>query len=104
MPKGAARASRLSNSEIGGCPSTVIPHCRSLAEPEPETADEDLDVDLRLVRFEALMDRRPLLLNSVLLRQNPHNAHEWHKRAQLYVEKQDHFVQPKAESDEDIAS
>jgi pre-mRNA-splicing factor SYF1 len=30
------------------------------------------------------MDRRPLLLNSVLLRQNPHNVHEWHKRVQLY--------------------
>lgn len=30
------------------------------------------------------MDRRPLLLNSVLLRQNPHNAYEWLNRVQLY--------------------
>ena len=30
------------------------------------------------------MERRPLLLNSVLLRQNPHNVHEWLKRVQLH--------------------
>lgn len=29
------------------------------------------------------MDRRPLLLNSVLLRQNPHNVVEWQKRVTL---------------------
>ena len=39
---------------------------------------------MRLARLEDLMDRRPLLLNSVLLRQNPHNVHEWHKRVKLY--------------------
>lgn len=48
------------------------------------TEEEDIDLDLRLARFEALMDRRPLLLNSVLLRQNPHNVHEWHKRVKLF--------------------
>ena len=30
------------------------------------------------------MDRRPLLLSSVLLRQSPHNVHEWHSRAKLF--------------------
>ena len=34
-------------------------------------------------RFEDLMERRPLLLNSVLLRQNPHNVAEWQKRVSL---------------------
>lgn len=48
------------------------------------SADAEVDVELRLARFEQLMERRPLLLNSVLLRQNPHNVHEWHKRVQLY--------------------
>lgn len=43
-----------------------------------------MELDLRLARFENLMERRLLLLNSVLLRQNPHNVHEWHKRVQLY--------------------
>ncbi|XP_041370766.1 pre-mRNA-splicing factor SYF1-like [Gigantopelta aegis] len=46
--------------------------------------EDDLDLELRLAILESLMDRRPLLLNSVLLRQNPHNVHEWHKRVKLY--------------------
>lgn len=45
---------------------------------------DDIDLELRLARFEQLIARRPLLLNSVLLRQNPHNVHEWHKRVKLY--------------------
>ncbi|XP_064616120.1 pre-mRNA-splicing factor SYF1-like [Liolophura sinensis] len=48
------------------------------------TEEDDLDLELRLARLEDLMDRRPLLLNSVLLRQNPHNVHEWHKRVKLF--------------------
>lgn len=52
-----------------------------LAKP---TEDDDIDLELRLARFEHLMERRLLLLNSVLLRQNPHNVQEWHKRVQLY--------------------
>lgn len=51
--------------------------------PNP-TEDDDIDLELRLARFEYLMERRLLLLNSVLLRQNPHNVQEWHKRVQLY--------------------
>ncbi|XP_050306886.1 pre-mRNA-splicing factor syf1 homolog isoform X1 [Anthonomus grandis grandis] len=46
--------------------------------------DDNIDLELRLARFEHLMERRLLLLNSVLLRQNPHNVQEWHKRVQLY--------------------
>eukprot|EP00300_Choanocystis_sp_HF-7_P017933 c19881_g1_i1.p1 GENE.c19881_g1_i1~~c19881_g1_i1.p1 ORF type:complete len:933 (-),score=253.19 c19881_g1_i1:48-2846(-) len=47
--------------------------------------DEDADdIDLRLLRLEHLTNNRPQLLNSVLLRQNPHNVHEWHKRARLF--------------------
>jgi pre-mRNA-splicing factor SYF1 len=46
--------------------------------------DEADDVDLRISRLELLMDRRPVLLSSVLLRQNPHNVHEWHSRAKLF--------------------
>ena len=32
------------------------------------------------------MERRPELLSSVMLRQNPHNVHEWHKRIKLFDE------------------
>lgn len=48
------------------------------------SSPDDIDLELRLARFEELIARRPLLLNSVLLRQNPHNVHEWHKRVKLY--------------------
>jgi hypothetical protein len=46
--------------------------------------EEGDDTDFLLARLEHLMDRRPLLLSSVLLRQNPHNVHEWHKRVKLF--------------------
>ncbi|CAM8921514.1 unnamed protein product [Rhodiola kirilowii] len=42
------------------------------------------DVDLRLATLEYLMDRRPELANSVLLRQNPHNVEQWHRRVKLF--------------------
>ncbi|KAJ6852087.1 pre-mRNA-splicing factor SYF1 [Iris pallida] len=45
---------------------------------------DDDDADLRLARFEHLFDRRPELLNSVLLRQNPHNVEQWHRRVKLF--------------------
>ena len=47
-------------------------------------ASTSSDVDLRLARLEHLMRRRPLLLSSVVLRQNPHNVLEWEKRVQLF--------------------
>lgn len=53
-------------------------------EEEGATEEDDLELEVRLARLESLMDRRPLLLNSVLLRQNPHNVHEWHKRVTLF--------------------
>uniref|UniRef100_H2YVK1 Suppressor of forked domain-containing protein n=1 Tax=Ciona savignyi TaxID=51511 RepID=H2YVK1_CIOSA len=52
--------------------------------PSEDPEEDDLDIELRLARFEHLMDRRPLLLNSVLLRQNPHNVLEWLKRVELF--------------------
>ena len=42
------------------------------------------DLDLRLARLEHLMERRPELLSSVMLRQNPHNVHEWMKRVSIF--------------------
>jgi len=46
--------------------------------------NDENDIDLRLARLEHLMNRRPELVSSVLLRQNPHNVHEWHKRVRLF--------------------
>lgn len=51
---------------------------------EQELSDEDeVELELRLARYEDLIERRPLLLNSVSLRQNPHNVDEWLKRVHL---------------------
>ncbi|KAH0691442.1 hypothetical protein KY289_018800 [Solanum tuberosum] len=46
--------------------------------------NDDKDIDLRLARLEHHMDRRPELANSVLLRQNPHNVEQWHRRVKLF--------------------
>jgi pre-mRNA-splicing factor SYF1 len=46
----------------------------------------DFDLDIRMMRFEQLMDRRPFLINDVLLRQNPNNVTEWNVRIGLWGE------------------
>lgn len=63
--------------------SMISAKLEATAESGP-TEDDDLDLELRMARLEILLERRPLLLNSVLLRQNPHNVHEWHKRVSLF--------------------
>jgi pre-mRNA-splicing factor SYF1 len=55
--------------------------------------DADLDLDIRMMRFESLMDRRPFLVNDVLLRQNPNNVAEWKKRVLLWSENKKEVVQ-----------
>jgi len=55
--------------------------------------DADFDLDIRMMRFEQLMDRRPFLVNDVLLRQNPNNVNEWEKRVGLWGENQKEVVQ-----------
>lgn len=48
-----------------------------------EQAEEMNEVNLRLARLEYLLEQRPLLLNSVALRQNPHSVKDWCKRVRL---------------------
>lgn len=55
--------------------------------------DADFDLDIRMMRFEQLMDRRPFLLNDVLLRQNPNNVVEWEKRVALWGDNKQEIVQ-----------
>merc|ERR1719220_149267 len=54
-----------------------------LQSMENPTEEDEVEAELLMARFEDLMERRPLLLNSVLLRQNPHNVAEWQKRVDL---------------------
>eukprot|EP00833_Pecoramyces_ruminatium_P009876 jgi/Orpsp1_1/1183908/evm.model.c7180000087180.1 len=53
------------------------------SDDEEENEDE-IELDLLMARFENLMDRRPFLVNDVLLRQNPNNVYEWEKRVELW--------------------
>lgn len=55
-----------------------------VATKDNASTNDDIEIDLRLARFENLMERRLALLNSVLLRQNPHNVQEWHNRVKLF--------------------
>ena len=55
--------------------------------------DADFDLDIRMMRFEQLMDRRPFLVNDVLLRQNPNNIVEWEKRVALWGDNATEVVQ-----------
>ncbi|GAA5866972.1 hypothetical protein JCM3774_003740 [Rhodotorula dairenensis] len=59
------------------------------AEDDDEEDDEDRkederELDERMKNFEELMDRRPFLVNEVLLRRNPNDVQEWEKRVALY--------------------
>ncbi|KAL8765402.1 MAG: hypothetical protein Q9209_007508 [Squamulea sp. 1 TL-2023] len=53
----------------------------------------DFDLDVRMMRFEHLMDRRPFLVNDVLLRQNANNVVEWEKRVALWGNNKTEVVQ-----------
>lgn len=65
----------------------------ALMEREIQDDDADFDLDIRMMRFEQLMDRRPFLLNDVLLRQNPNTVAEWEKRVALWGDNQKEVVQ-----------
>jgi hypothetical protein len=45
---------------------------------------EDEELELRMARYEDLIERQPLLISNVRLRQNPHNVNEWHSRIKLF--------------------
>lgn len=62
------------------------------AENGQSDEDADFDLDLRMLRFEQLMDRRPFLVNDVLLRQNPNNVIEWEKRVALWGDNKPEIV------------
>lgn len=76
---------------------TIISNLMDAAKARSTKAkvDEDLDFDLdiRMMRFEQLMDRRPFLVNDVLLRQNPNSVGEWEKRVALWGENKKEIVQ-----------
>lgn len=46
-------------------------------------AFDESELNLRLSKLEYLLENRPIMISSVLLRQNPNNVHEWIKRSKL---------------------
>jgi pre-mRNA-splicing factor SYF1 len=52
------------------------------AVSHPEVVE--LEIDLHMQRLDHLLSRRPLLLSSVILRQNPHHVGEWFNRISLF--------------------
>ena len=72
---------------------TMISTLMDAIADEENLEDEDFDVeeteadlDKRMKDFEELMDRRPFLVNEVLLRRNPNEVVEWEKRVALWAD------------------
>lgn len=51
---------------------------------EEERKEEEKELEEKMRTFEELMDRRPFLVNEVLLRRNQNDVQEWEKRIALY--------------------
>lgn len=73
--------------------STLMDAAAVRSDKGKVNADADFDLDIRMMRFEQLMDRRPFLVNDVLLRQNPNNINEWEKRVALWGANKKEVVQ-----------
>ena len=65
--------------------SAMMESLESPDEDEEDDAKEtERELDVRMKEFEALMDRRPFLVNDVLLRRNSNDVQEWEKRVALW--------------------
>ncbi|KAI9617353.1 hypothetical protein H4Q26_013225 [Puccinia striiformis f. sp. tritici PST-130] len=56
----------------------------SLKDDDGGDEEEENELDTKMKEFEELMDRRPFLVNEVLLRRNPNDVQEWEKRIILF--------------------
>ncbi|WVR08250.1 pre-mRNA-splicing factor SYF1 [Kwoniella sp. DSM 27419] len=79
---------------------TMISTLMDALADESNLEDEDFDVeeteadlDARMKSFEELMDRRPFIVNEVLLRRNPNEVVEWEKRIALYGDDDEKVVE-----------
>jgi len=55
-------------------------------EDEGDAAETERELDDRIAEFENITDRRPFLVNDVLIRRNPNDVQEWEKRVALWGE------------------
>lgn len=72
------------------CESLINAMMESLESPEEDddenTKETEQELDIKMKEFEALIDRRPFLVNDVLLRRNSNDVQEWEKRVALWGE------------------
>ncbi|MBE3041040.1 hypothetical protein IMZ48_00315 [Candidatus Bathyarchaeota archaeon] len=78
---------QFEESVIDGLMEEATSRPEDVADPEA-----DLELDLRIMHFDQLMDRRPFLLNDLHLRQNPNNVVEWEKRIALWGDNNEEVV------------
>ena len=69
--------------------SLISAMMESLANPDEDEEEDDVketeaELDAKMKEFEELMDRRPFLVNDVLIRRNPNDVQEWEKRVALW--------------------
>lgn len=71
--------------------SLISAMMESLADEDEEedAAETEKELDQKMKEFEDLMDRRPFLVNDVLIRRNPNDVQEWEKRVALWGEDDD---------------
>ncbi|KAH7107717.1 protein prenylyltransferase [Auriculariales sp. MPI-PUGE-AT-0066] len=74
--------------------SALMEHVANGGEDDDDLKETEAELDQRMREFEELMDRRPFLVNEVLLRRNPHDVQEWEKRVALHGE-DDEKVSPR---------
>lgn len=63
---------------------------------------DETELDRLMASFEQLMDRRPFLINDVLLRQDPNSVVEWEKRVGLWGDNAEEVVNTYAKAIETI--
>ena len=61
-------------------------------DEERPREEREAEIDERMQAFEALMERRPFLVNDVLLRRNPDDVQEWEKRVALHGDDDEQVV------------
>lgn len=64
--------------------SALMASLEDPSEDDGDVAETEKELDAQMKSFEELMDRRPFLVNEVLLRRNPHDVQEWEKRVALW--------------------
>lgn len=61
-------------------------------EDAPPKEDQEAEIDQRMLEFEKLMERRPFLVNDVMLRRNQDDVQEWEKRVALWGENDEEVI------------